>query len=67
MLLKDLDGHNHQLSTLMEDKTIAIIDFWATWCVPCLWVHKDMGEVYEENKYVSDAIFIAINFEEVER
>jgi peroxiredoxin len=33
--LNDVDGNKVDLSQLNKDGKIIILDFWATWCVPC--------------------------------
>ncbi|MEM1441628.1 MAG: TlpA disulfide reductase family protein, partial [Verrucomicrobiota bacterium] len=42
----DLDGEEVDLA-MMTDKVI-LIDFWATWCAPCIAVLPELKEVYSE-------------------
>jgi cytochrome c biogenesis protein CcmG/thiol:disulfide interchange protein DsbE len=46
--LPDLDGNNVSLSDF-KDKVV-IIDFWATWCPPCVKEIPHFIELYEEYK-----------------
>lgn len=35
LILSDMNGDKVDLSQLNKDGKIIILDFWATWCVPC--------------------------------
>ncbi len=45
---------------LLEGKTI-IIDFWATWCVPCIEGFPYMQKVYDQFKGNKDVVFMIMN------
>ena len=47
--LKDLDGKSFQLSSELG-KSVIILDFWATWCKPCLRELPLINEMYQKNK-----------------
>lgn len=47
--LKDQNGDLLALSQISKNK-ITIIDFWASWCKPCLETHETLAEIYEEYK-----------------
>ena len=48
LVLKDLDGNDINLNTLVESENIFVFSFWATWCVPCINELDAISEVYED-------------------
>lgn len=46
--LKDVDGQNVRLSDYQGK--VVLIDFWATWCVPCEAEIPHLEKLYGENK-----------------
>lgn len=47
-LLRDLDGVEHRVSDY-RGKWLAI-NFWATWCAPCLKEMPELERFYQDNK-----------------
>lgn len=43
--LKDIDNQTHNYTDLMGEK-LTIIDFWATWCKPCLKAIPKLNAIY---------------------
>lgn len=39
------DSATHQLADLYESRDLLIIDFWATWCTPCIKAFPKLGEI----------------------
>lgn len=46
LLLKDLAGHSQKLSELHSQ--IVVLNFWATWCAPCLEELPRLSKLSEE-------------------
>ena len=47
--LKDLQNKSQNFSDLKGEK-ITVIDFWATWCKPCLHAIPELNKLYAEFK-----------------
>lgn len=47
--LKTLDGNMYSLQDDLG-KSVIILDFWATWCKPCLRELPHINEIYEKNR-----------------
>ena len=65
----ELTKDNFELEVLKSDKPV-IVDFWATWCMPCKMIAPIIEEVSEEYKdrckvfklNIDDAMEIATKF-----
>ncbi len=60
LTLKDLDGNNTDLNTLVEGENVFVFSFWATWCVPCINELDAISEVYEDWQDETKVKLIAI-------
>jgi peroxiredoxin len=47
--LRDLDGRNESLSDHLG-KDVILLDFWATWCVPCGAEMPHLEKLYQDHK-----------------
>lgn len=60
--LSSVEGDKLQLSSLLGK--IVVIDFWATWCVPCRAQHPLYEAVKSKFKDSGDVVFLAVNTDE---
>jgi len=60
-IVKDANGQEKSLADLCKGKKYIMIDFWATWCVPCL---KEMPNVKEQYTKYADRGFEIIGISE---
>jgi peroxiredoxin len=61
--LKTPEGTQVRLADLLEAKKIVVLDFWATWCAPCVEGLPRVAEVVARFKH-RGVVFYAINQEE---
>lgn len=57
--LKGLDGKTVKLSSLKGK--VVVVDFWATWCGPCLASFPYLQKVYEKYKSNPNVVILALN------
>ena len=57
--LKDFDGQIVKLTDLKGK--IVVVDFWATWCGPCLSSFPALQQVYEKYKSNPNIVILALN------
>lgn len=57
--LKGLDGNVVKLSALKGK--VVVIDFWATWCGPCVASFPFLQKVYDKYKSNPDIVILALN------
>jgi thiol-disulfide isomerase/thioredoxin len=60
--LSGLDGDQLPLSSLLGK--VVVIDFWATWCIPCRQQHPLYEQVKTKFKDTGDVVFLAVDTDE---
>ncbi|HEC18131.1 MAG TPA: TlpA family protein disulfide reductase [Gammaproteobacteria bacterium] len=61
-ILKDMQGKEHKLSDY-RGKWV-VVNYWATWCPPCLSEIPELVDFHEEHKD-KDAVVLGVNFEDI--
>ena len=61
--IKSSTGKMLNLKEFSKDKTI-ILNFWATWCVPCINELNAINEVYSEWQKETNVILIAVSIDD---
>ncbi|GAA4849814.1 TlpA disulfide reductase family protein [Algivirga pacifica] len=62
MILEDLEG-NHMALSELKGKNI-FMNFWATWCPPCIAEMPEIEELYQELEKEDKAAFVMISVDE---
>lgn len=44
---KTIDGRDIRFSELVEKGKVTLLDFWASWCIPCIQESKELKELYK--------------------
>lgn len=66
VMLKDMDGRSVNTAELSNDGKPMIIDFWATWCKPCIRELNAIKEVYPDWQEETGVKIIAVSIDEAQ-
>lgn len=63
VVLTDVNGKKVNVQDLGKTGKITVLDFWATWCVPCKKELNNISEVYEDwqKKYNVNIVAVSID------
>ncbi len=64
LLFNDLEGNEFSLRNF-ENKVL-FINYWATWCNPCLAEMPSMAELYEQYKENDNIVFLYLSKEDTD-
>jgi thiol-disulfide isomerase/thioredoxin len=59
--LLDLDGDDFFLSQILNKDKFIFINFFATWCAPCIEELPDLNKLYKENSEKMEMVIIDVN------
>ena len=48
--IPDINGQNISLAKVIKENKLTLLDFWSTWCGPCLRTSKELIPIYEQYK-----------------
>ena len=66
VMLKDMDGRSVDTGQLSNDGKPIIIDFWATWCKPCVRELNAIKDVYPDWQEETGVKIIAVSIDEAQ-
>lgn len=58
---RDLDNNNFILKDVLKDKDFLLLEFWGTWCGPCLKFNLQIREFYNLNEKKISILGIAVD------
>ena len=58
----DLDGNRYSLAS--QQGKYAVVNFFATWCVPCVEEHPDLVRFYERHSAAGDATVVSVVYKD---
>jgi len=62
--VKDLQGNSIEATSFNNDGKPFLIDFWATWCVPCIRELNNISKVYDKWQEETGIKLIAVSIDD---
>jgi len=62
--LTDMNGKKVNISELGKTGKITVLDFWATWCVPCKKELNNINDVYDDWKKKYNVAVVAVSIDD---
>jgi len=64
LTLSDINGNKVNVKDLTKDGNIVVLDFWATWCIPCKKELTNIASVYDDWKKKYNVIVVAVSIDD---
>ncbi len=65
LVLNDLSGNKRKISDYIGNSRYILLDFWASWCAPCIAAFPELKEIYTKyNRTDLDIIGISLDISE---
>jgi len=62
--VKDMDGKSFNTSTISNDGKPIIVNFWATWCKPCIQELANINELYDKWQKETGVKIVAVSLDD---
>lgn len=62
--IKDVNGKSFNTATISNDGKPIIVNFWATWCKPCIQELSNIGELYDKWQKETGVKIIAVSVDD---
>lgn len=62
--IKDMDGNAFNTSSIKNDGKPIVINFWATWCKPCIQELANISEMYDKWQKETGVKIVAVSLDD---